>query len=446
MNRWLRALRPWLAVAALVAGVAVLGGLSQRYSVDTAVAASGELQLGEASRRLLQRFDEPVQVTAFIGDDAALREHVTRLLSAYRSVKSDLRFQVVDPKARPELVRELAVTRRGEVVVEYRGQREHAMAPTQARISAALERLLFQGEPYVAYTTGHGERDLLGIANFDLGHFGRRLQRKGYRLQPWQLDSGRPVPGNAKLLVVAGPRSPITAGEKQRLAAYLDRGGALLWLTEPSREADISALTELLGVRREPGVVTDPTARKLLAVDDPRLVLLNVEQQHQTVSTGEAPVLLPRVAALNVSPPPDWQAIELLQAGQQARLAALPWQDGGDRAAGRATAGMPLALGLSRSAAAADGTRRQRVVVVGDGDFLSNSYLGNAGNLPFGLNLVRWLMADDTLTATYQPAAPDQRLDFSRTGQAVIGLGFLLVLPLLLAALGGWRWWRLRRG
>ncbi|MBA1149579.1 ABC transporter, partial [Ectothiorhodospiraceae bacterium WFHF3C12] len=97
-------------------------------------------------------------------------------------------------------------------------------------------------------------------------------------------------------------------------------------------------------------------------------------------------------------------------------------------------------------AGAAAGTREQRVAVVGDGDFLSNSYLGNGGNLPFGLNLLQWLLASDTLLETYQPATPDQRLAFTRTGQAVTGLGFLLALPVLLAAIGGWRWWRLRRG
>lgn len=444
MRRLLPGLRLVVAVAALLAAVLLAGWFSQRHVYQVRLAAAGELELSDASRRLLERFEGPVQLTAFLDEDAALRDHVARLLAAYREARPDLRFDLVDPQARPELVRELAVTRRGEVVVSYRGRRERAMAPTQARISAALERLLFEADPYVAFVTGHGERDMLGLANFDLGQFGRQLQRKGYRIQPWRLDGGQPVPDNTNLLVVAGPETPFTTAEAGALTDYLDRGGALLWLTEPAASADIPVLGEYLGIRRQPGVVVDPTAGELLALDDPRLLLLDGQHQHQLVTIPDAPVLLPRAAALHADAAGDWRRIDLLRAGEQARLAPLPWEPGSEGAA--PAAGAALGVGFARDAAATAGTREQRIAVVGDGDFLSNSYLGNGGNLPFGLNLVQWLLASDTLMDTYQPATPDQRLAFSRTGQAVLGLGFLLGLPLLLAGAGAWRWWRLRRG
>jgi ABC-type uncharacterized transport system involved in gliding motility auxiliary subunit len=83
--------------------------------------------------------------------------------------------------------------------------------------------------------------------------------------------------------------------------------------------------------------------------------------------------------------------------------------------------------------------------VVGDGDFLSNSYLGNGGNLDLGLNLVRWLSGDDNLLDIPARTAPDSRLELSRTAGAAIGLGFLFILPLLLIATGLLIWWRRRR-
>lgn len=446
MRGVLPGLRLVLVIVVLTAAVLGLGWLSQRHPVHVDISAAGELTLSDASRRLLERFEEPVQVTAFLDDEAALRDHVSRLLAAYRQAKPDLRVDIVDPKARPELVRELAVTRRGEVVVAYRGRRERAMAPTQARISAALERLMFEADPYVAFVTGHGERDLLGLANFDLGQFGRHLQRKGYRIQPWRLGAGNPVPNNTNLLVVAGPQEGFTQAEVADLVEYVDRGGALLWLTEPASAAQIPILGDYLGVSRRPGVLVDPSAGELLALDDPRLLLLDGSQQHEAVAVPDAPVLLPRSAALRADPPGDWRRIDLLRAGQRARLASLPWEGGGVSDDAPTAAGAAVAVGLSRDAAAAAGTRVQRVAIIGDGDFLSNSYLGNGGNLPFGLNLVQWLLASDTLLQTYQPAAPDQQLAFTRLGQAVLGLGFLIGLPFVLAAVGAWRWWWLRRG
>lgn len=446
MTRLLRRLRGITAVALLVAAAAGAGWLAERHPLSLRVAAAGELTLSQASRRLLERFEGPVRITAFVPEEAALRAHVGRLLAAYQQARPDLRYELVAPQQRPELVRELAVTRRGEVVLEYRGRRERARAPTQARVSAALQRVLLGHSPHIAFVTGHGERDLLGIANFDLGHLGRQLQRKGYSIQPWRLDGGRPVPDNTSLLVVAGPRTAFSPAEQDALSAYIARGGALLWLTEPAISARIPVLTDTLGVRRRPGVVLDPAAGELLAMDDPRLVLLDGKLQHRRVAVPEDPVLLSRAAALTAEPGGDWQRVDLLRAGPRARLAPLPWDAKAGPAAAEPAAGAALALGLRRGADAAGAIREQRIAVVGDGDFLSNRYLGNAGNLPFALNLLQWLLASDTLLETYQPPALDQRVAFSRAGQALLGLGFLAGLPLLLAGVGGWRWWRLRRG
>ena len=75
------------------------------------------------------------------------------------------------------------------------------------------------------------------------------------------------------------------------------------------------------------------------------------------------------------------------------------------------------------------GEREQRVVVVGDGDFLSNSYVGNGGNLNLGLNLVNWLAADEGLVNIPPRTAPDTELKLSRDDSLLIGFGFLFVLP-----------------
>jgi len=446
MGGWLRRLRTPVMVLALLAVAAGLGWLAQRHALAVDVGGGGDLQLSQASRRLLGRLDGPVQVTVFLPADSELRGRTEQLLKRYQAAKADLDFRLVDPKAKPELVRKLGVTRRGEAVVRYDGRREHAMAPTQARLSAAMERLLAGGVRYIAFLTGHGERDLLGLANFDLGQFGRRLQEKGFRLQPLKLDADTGVPDNTRLLVVADPQTPLGAQTRQRLAAYLDRGGALLWLTDPARKAAIPVLSDLLGVRRHPGVIADPTAGEMLALDDPQMLLLRSRDQNDRLRAEDSPVLLPKAAALEVDPPAGWHSTMLLQTSPKARLVPLAADPAGkDEAAAQAGA-HTVGVGLSRSAADAHGTREQRVAVVGDGDFLSNSYLGNAGNLPVGLNLVQWLTASDTLLSTYQPPAPDQGLELSRLEKAVVGLGFLAVLPALLALVGAYRWWALRRG
>jgi ABC-type uncharacterized transport system involved in gliding motility auxiliary subunit len=87
----------------------------------------------------------------------------------------------------------------------------------------------------------------------------------------------------------------------------------------------------------------------------------------------------------------------------------------------------------------------QRVVVFGDGDFLSNSYLGNSGNLDLGLKTVNWLTSDETLIEVPAGRAIDRRLDLSDTQAALISTGFLMLLPAVLGGMGFWVWLRRRR-
>lgn len=106
----------------------------------------------------------------------------------------------------------------------------------------------------------------------------------------------------------------------------------------------------------------------------------------------------------------------------------------------------PLDIGvaLSRLSPSPDKSE-QRVIVIGDGDFLSNAFLGNGGNREFGQRVFDWLLQDDALIQIPDKGAPDRQLHLSQTELGVIGLGFLAGLPLVLAFVGSLIWWRRRR-
>ncbi|HJP97442.1 MAG TPA: ABC transporter, partial [Rhodanobacteraceae bacterium] len=86
----------------------------------------------------------------------------------------------------------------------------------------------------------------------------------------------------------------------------------------------------------------------------------------------------------------------------------------------------------------------QRVVVVGDGDFLSNAYLGDAGNLALGERVIDWLLGDDAL-ASLPAAAPDTMLKPTHAALGVLTYGYLVALPLMLILIGIAITWRRRR-
>jgi ABC-type uncharacterized transport system involved in gliding motility auxiliary subunit len=90
--------------------------------------------------------------------------------------------------------------------------------------------------------------------------------------------------------------------------------------------------------------------------------------------------------------------------------------------------------------------RDQRIVVVGNGAFLANSFAGNGGNVDMGVNMLNWLAGEEHLITVQPRSGKDSNLNLSKNQMGAIGIGFLLVLPLLLAGWGGWLWWKRRRG
>jgi len=83
--------------------------------------------------------------------------------------------------------------------------------------------------------------------------------------------------------------------------------------------------------------------------------------------------------------------------------------------------------------------------VIGDADFLTNSYLGNVGNLELGMSIVNWLSQDEAFVSIPVRTARDRTLNLGRNAQLALGLIFLALLPLVMVASGVTIWWRRRK-
>jgi ABC-type uncharacterized transport system involved in gliding motility auxiliary subunit len=85
------------------------------------------------------------------------------------------------------------------------------------------------------------------------------------------------------------------------------------------------------------------------------------------------------------------------------------------------------------------------VIVIGDGDFLSNPYLGSGSNLQLALNAFNWLADDETLIDIPVRSAPDIVFEMSRTTAGLIRFSLAFGLPALLVGIGLFIWHRRRR-
>lgn len=445
-TRALAAAQTAIFVVLLLAVVGMLAWLSEHYKVRWDWTAAARNTLTEPSRTLLQRLDEPIDITAYVREEPVIRQSILQLLERYQRYKPDVSLRFVNPDLVPDEVRARNISAEGEMVVRYGDREEHAKQATEEAVTSALEKLARADTRWITYTQGRGERDLLGEASYDLGKLGAQLKRQGFKLHALA-ESGE-IPHEAAVLVLSPGRQDPAPGRVDAILRYLDAGGNLLWLAEPGAPHDLDAVARTLGIVFEPGVVVDPTTQ-VLGIAHPAFVPVSAYPAHPITAGIETVSVYPHAAGIAWNQPPGWQTRGILSTGLRA------WSETGDLAGelrfddGSDVSG-PLDLGIAMQRTlpprgGAQAEKQQRVIVVGDGDFLSNAYLGSGANLHLGLNMFNWLAEDETLIDIPARSAPDLAFDVSRTTAGLIRFSLAFVLPAMLLGIGFFIWQRRRR-
>ena len=233
-------------VILILAFTGLLAWLSTQYQYSIDLTANQRNSLSEASLRLLGSVDEPLKITAFISPVNELKESLDTLFQRFADAQRNIEYDSVNPDLVPEKLREFNIQRDGEVVIQYAGRSENLSQITEASVTNTIARLMRQGERWVVFLQGHGERDPYSEANYDLQLFATRLSQKGFHIETVNLLQNTQMPDNIDILVIADPRSALLAGEINMINDYIQTGGNLLWLSEGVEENALEGLAEQL--------------------------------------------------------------------------------------------------------------------------------------------------------------------------------------------------------
>ena len=434
----------------LAAAALCVAFLSTRFGWQRDFSYAQRSSLDARTVELLHRLDAPVSIVSYAGQDAQLRAAIADFLARYEHIKSDISLRFVDPDADPAATRAAGITIDGEMVVTYKDRNEQLKVLTEREFDNALVRLARTRTRLVAFLSGDGERKPDGKANADLGNFGALLAAQGVRTLELALTAGMHIPQNVDLLVLASPQVPLATPVVAEIGDYLARGGNFLWLTDPGAGTGLDDLAKALSLRVLDGTVVDG-AGAAFGIGDPSFVAISKYPSGAVTRDFTLTTLFPQAVAIGVVDGSDWKVQSLLRTSAKSwtRIGPVPRQGDTTSISYDADKGElpgPLDIGFALSRLSPSPARReQRVAVIGDGDFLSNAFLGNGGNREFGQRVFDWLLQDDALIDIPDKGAPDRQLRLSQTELGVIGLGFLAGLPLLLAIIGGAIWWRRRR-
>lgn len=436
---FMRRLNGWLFALLILLAAGAIGYLSARHDRVADWTYNSRVSLSPETCAVLAKLEGPVDIISYASPQGDLRQTVAAALQRYQQAKPDLHLSFVDPQQDPASMRNLGITVDGELILHYRDRQQRLDTLTERSLTDALERLVRGNDRIVAFVTGNGERRADGLANADLGTFVSQLEKSGLRAVPLNFSQVTTVPEHTDLVVLAGPQAALAPGATKALTDYLANGGNLLWLADPGNlDASLQPIADVLAIRVLPGELVDPSSAAL-GLKDPRTITLGDYPPSMITRGFTLTTLFPEVAPLAEVRKSDWKLEPFLRSSPQATTQSL------DRSTATPMKG-PLDFGFALSRLSPSPAKsEQRVVVIGNGDFLSNSYLGNGGNRALGERIFNWLLGDDQLISMPPRGAPDRVLNVSQGELGLLSLCFMAIIPLALLVIGGLIAWRRRR-
>lgn len=304
----------------------------------------------------------------------------------------------------------------------------------------SLARLANPKRPVIYAVSGHGERNFSDYDSITgYSDFARELAREGYILKSATLDDTFSEP--CDMLLIAGPRNPPLANEKDVLLSYVRKGGRLLLLLDraDSIPSGWEEVLEMFGLE----------AANLTAVNSKTSgtysLLVDAFGEHPVTKNLEKSAVYfinPQVFDFRTASLPESQVktdvIADAPASAWGETNPDDWPVRFDQEIDRKN-DLHLAVAVEISGAADLGLSVSRAIVIGDSNFGANSLMsgGRTANRDFLLNAVNWLTDSGRATSPSNPAVGNAlRLGISRHKQLRFWCISVLGWPLLTVLLG----------
>lgn len=436
----------YLLLLVVIIAVAVL---SNRYTFESDWTANQRHTLSASTTEFLRSLDSPVSIEVFISPGNQYQQATENLLKRYQQHSSLLTITYIDPVTHPQRVRELAIQQQAEMVVTGQQGQQHVFDLSEQSLSNAIIKVSRSNLPKLIFITGHGERDIVGDAAFDMAQWRNQLTITGFDVQSFSMSEAMQniSAEDNVVLVIASSQKTWPERDVVLLNDYLQQGGNLLWLSEPDTDIGLSAISEQLNLRFVPGIIVDPNAAKL-GLEDPRFVIVTDYANHPVTAATSSVTLMPGTHGMQLSEvEADWHVTQLMQSQNDSwskladinptALDSLQFDEDLD-----IPGPLMLSVLLEKNISA---NQKQRIAVFGDGDFVSNLYLGTAANLELAMALVNWLVAEEDSIQIPLIKTRDNQLVLSDRQSLLIGIGFLVLLPVSLLFIGICIWWIRRR-
>lgn len=450
-----------LLITSGAVAIAVLANLALfRHDTHLDMTREKAFTPSEETRDIVNALTEPVSVTYFYQDQNPAARALNTMLLQLERQNANLRVRLVDADRNPALASSQGVRVYNAAVLQANGRRVEVITTDDREIGLGLLRLLRRKETAICFSSGHGEYDIdnfefhthfegthshghnaqgLAVVQMEqhgLGRVRRALEKLGLAPRKVVLTAEQRVPQACAAFIDANPRTRYTPPEVDAVRSFLRNGGSALFLLEPDYDMgeELHAALQEAGIAVGRGIIVDPVSHYFT---DEQMIAVTRYGEHP-VTRGLALSFYPGARPLEaVAIPGVTTAILMASSASSYVIADRLDLEGGNTERPRRS--YPLAIaaaGRPEETAAAF-----RLIVFGDADFASNSFFPYLSNADVVLGAIAWLIHEERAPAMQPATEVLPTVMLTNADMRAIFLLTVLLLPGLLAAMGGAVWW-----
>ena len=362
------------------------------------------------------------------------------------------------------MAKKYGVSSYGSAVVEVNKKLKNVIYPSEEKIINAILTLTNPTPKVIYFLSGHGEYGLEGLEQDDVsyGLLKQGLETENYQIKNFLFVGGKPIPDDASVVVIGGPKAEFSRAELQRLDEYWKRGGSVLLALGPGKEIGMKDYLRTYGIVLGDDIVIDP--EDYLTEKGPLVPLIPFYFTHPITEKFTIPTVFPFVRSVTKGPTLEKKVMlsALARSGEQSwaatdvekALGGTYEYDPKRDQKGPITVAMVGEIKKEESPQESikneetNQLNKGKMVVFGDADFLLNQYFELLGNKDLFLNTIHW-MTDDESLITIRKKKPSQEdlspVFLSQIQSRMIFIGVVILQPVIILAIGMVVAWRRRQ-
>ena len=466
-------LKGWLAtfglpIAAVAIGIFANMGLSL-HDVHFDVTVEKVYTPAAQALAVVDQIDRPVKLTYLYSGQDGNGQRTREIVELMGKRNPLLMVQTVDPDKKPALAESFGAKLYNTAVLEAEGRRVVVPTVDETEIAIGIQRVLRKQVIAVCFIEGHNEYPVdsfefhthieglhdhshgdasskyIQTTGHGIGRFRRALESVGYEIRRIT-PATQGIPQSCSAVIDGNPRNTWLPEETAALTRYLENGGSALLLFDLgfSLEPSLEALLGKFGVRMEQSVIVD--SRDHYGTD-PEMVAVTGYDPHP-ITKSVALTFFPGARPLLLGKPADGLKLSrLIVSGPESVTRPVAQAD--TRQIGpAATPDAPDDNKAPRVIAATVegrlGNADMRVIVSGDSDFASNSFLPYMANSDLALSMVRWLVREEKSTSIASRIPVPAIVLLTKAQMQLIFVLVEILLPLGVLSIGVFMWWKRR--